>query len=82
MRPGVNCEEPVPCDWHPRYDGVVYHSNDWNAPWHNSKLGSLIGQYHKKISYRNLITDILPRSQSGNVQSAVIDVNAEIGTCL
>ena len=79
LRPGEQCEEPKPCDWHPLFDNVVYHGNDWNSPGHNSKLGQLIGDYHGKISYRNMITDILARSQSGEVQAAVFHVDEEKG---
>ena len=82
MRPGSECEEPLPCDWHPRFTNVVYHKNDWNSPKNNRLLGDLIDRYYGKISYRNMITDILARSQSGRVQSAVFDVADEKGNQL
>lgn len=32
LRPGDECEEPLPCTWHTRIENIVYHSRDWASP--------------------------------------------------
>ena len=32
LRPGNECEEPLPCTWHTRIENIVYHSRDWASP--------------------------------------------------
>ena len=46
LRPGDECEEPLPCTWHTRIENIVYHSRDWASPGTVRKFGRSIARFY------------------------------------
>ena len=69
---------PVNDTWHPVVKDVVYNGMDWDCPGYNQKLGHQLGEYRSKISPEVLIRNILPTVQTGDVHSAIYDLEESI----
>lgn len=69
---------PVNETWHPVVKDVVYNAMDWDCPGYNQKMGQQLDQYASKISPEVLIRNILPTVQTGDVHSAVYDLEGSI----
>ena len=65
---------PVNNTWHPVVPDIVYNGMDWLCPGYNQKLGEQLELYASNISPEVLIGNILPTVQTGDVHSAVYDL--------
>jgi len=74
LRPGDECEEPLPCTWHKRIENIVYHSRDWASPGYNRMLGKYLQEFNTNLTFRNLISDVLARTETGKLHSVIYDV--------
>jgi len=67
---------PVNDTWHLPIDGVVYNGMDWNCPGYNEKLHDEMVKIHGHISEVNVVHDVLPTVQTGNLHVIVYDLTA------
>jgi isopenicillin-N N-acyltransferase like protein len=65
---------PVNETWHPKLDSVVYNGMDWDCPTYTEKLGDQLNKYHGDIQASNVIGNILPSVQTGNLHIALYDL--------
>ena len=73
MRPGEYCEVPKPCNWHEKIKNTIYHGRDWSQPGYNEVLGNELTELHGNLSWKNLLSDVIPKTQIGNIHSVVFD---------
>jgi hypothetical protein len=69
---------PVNSTWHPVLENVVYNGMDWLCPTFTSVLGEQLTKYHGQISQDNIIKNILPTVQTGNLHIGLYDLTDNI----
>jgi hypothetical protein len=62
---------PVNATWHPVLDNMVYNGMDWDCPGYTSVLGEQLGKYRTVLEPANIIGNVLPTVQTGNLHAAV-----------
>ena len=60
--------------WHPVITDMVYNGMDWDCPSYTEKLGDQLGKYAGNIQPANVIGNILPSVQTGNLHIALYDL--------
>lgn len=65
---------PVNGTWHPVVENMVYNGMDWDCPGYTQKLGEQLGKYRTVLEPSNIIGNILPSVQTGNLHIAVYDL--------
>lgn len=60
--------------WHPVIDDVVYNGMDWLCPNYDSVLAQQLNKFHGSISEVNLIHDVVPTVQTGDLHLAIYDL--------
>lgn len=60
--------------WHPVIKDMVYNGMDWDCPSYTQKLGDQLGKYAGSIQASNVIGNILPSVQTGNLHIALYDL--------
>jgi isopenicillin-N N-acyltransferase-like protein len=60
--------------WHPAIQNVVYHGMDWLCPGFNKVLGEQLQKFHGDIRISNVISDIVAKTQTGNLQVSIYDL--------
>jgi hypothetical protein len=67
---------PVNDTWHQQIDSVVYNGMDWDCPGYTSKLHDELAKYHGSIDAANIVGNILPTVQTGNLHIMVSDLTS------
>lgn len=67
---------PVNATWHPQLDSMVYNGMDWLCPGYTQKLGEQLTKFRTKIAPANVVGNILPTVQTGNLHIALYDLTA------
>ena len=62
---------------HDRIDNVVYYSMDWFCPTFNGQLRDRIKVNWGNLTTENLISDVIPSTNTGNLHIAIYDYSAE-----
>ena len=65
---------PVNATWHPQLDSMVYNGMDWLCPGYTSVLGAQLNKYRTVLEPANIIGNVLPTVQTGNLHVAVYDL--------
>jgi isopenicillin-N N-acyltransferase like protein len=65
---------PVNDTWHPKVENVVYNGMDWLCPGYTQKLGEQLQKFHGSLDEVNIIHDVLPTVQSGDLHAVVYDL--------
>lgn len=65
---------PVNSTWHPKLDSMVYNGMDWLCPGYTSVLGAQLSKYRTVLEPANIIGNLLPTVQTGNLHIAVYDL--------
>ena len=65
---------PANSTWHPVIEDAVYNGMDWLCPAYTDVLGQQLNKYHGSLSPENMIHNILPTVQTGNLHIAVYDL--------
>jgi len=65
-------------DWHPRIDDVVYHGMDWLCPPYSEVLAKQLNTVYGNITAENVIRDIVPIVQTGDLHIALYDLTNEV----
>ena len=65
---------PVNDTWHPKIDNMVYNGMDWDCPSYTQKLGEYLTKYHGNLQASNVIGNILPSVQTGDLHIALYDL--------
>ena len=65
---------PVNETWHPKIDNMVYNGMDWDCPGYTQKLGEYLQKYHGNLEANNVIGNILPSVQTGDLHIALYDL--------
>ncbi|KAJ8316334.1 hypothetical protein KUTeg_006348, partial [Tegillarca granosa] len=65
-------------EWHPKIEDVVYWGMDWNCPAFNEVLAKQLNYHYGNITAENVIRDVVPIVQSGNLQVAIYDLTQNI----
>lgn len=60
--------------WHPVIDDVVYNGMDWNCPNYDTVLATQLQKFHGSLTEVNIIHDVLPTVQTGDLHAAVYDL--------
>jgi len=60
--------------WHARIKDTVYHGMDWLCPGYNQVLGQQLTKFHGNITIDNAISDIVAKTQTGNLQVCIYDL--------
>ena len=58
---------------HDRIENVVYYSMDWFCPTFNGQLRDRLRENWGKINAKNLISDVIPSTNTGNLHITVYD---------
>merc|ERR1711964_730757 len=58
---------PVNATWHPQIDSMVYNGMDWLCPGYTSVLGEQLSKYRSVLEPSNIIGNVLPTVQTGNL---------------
>lgn len=66
--------QPVNDTWHAPITDVVYHGMDWLCPGYSVVLGDQLNKFHGNITVENAVSDIIARTQTGNLHIAVYDL--------
>lgn len=69
--------KPV-ADWHPRIENVVYHGMDWDCPSYNQILAQQINAFYGNLTAENVIRDVVPIVQTGNLHIALYDLTNDV----
>lgn len=75
---------PVNATWHPVLDSMVYNGMDWDCPNYTIVLGEQLSKYRTQIQPSNVIGNILPTVQTGNLHIAfysLTDNNMFVSFC-
>ena len=75
---------PVNGTWHPVLDSMVYNGMDWNCPAYTQVLGEQLTKYRTQLEPSNVIGNILPTVQTGNLHIALYsltDNNLHLSFC-
>eukprot|EP00605_Chrysophyceae_sp_TOSAG23-4_P002579 GSChrysophyteH1.ASY1.ANO1.2849.1 assembled CDS len=62
---------PVNATWHPKIDSMVYNGMDWLCPAFTDILGQQLSKYRTVLEPANIIKNVLPTVQTGNLHVAV-----------
>ena len=65
---------PVNDTWHPKIEDVVYNGMDWLCANYNSVLAAQLTKYWGSIQEVNVIHDVLPTVQTGDLHAVVYDL--------
>lgn len=65
-------------DWHPRIKDVVYWGMDWLCPGYNKKIAERINANYGKITAEIAARDIMAKTQTGSVHSAIYDLTQSL----
>ncbi len=68
---------PVNATWHPVVPNMVYNGMDWLCPGYTSVLGAQLGKYRTVLEPANIIGNVLPTVQTGNLHIAVYDLTED-----
>ena len=60
--------------WHAKIENVVYWGMDWLCPSYSGRLHDMIKKYWGHITPENTISDIIGRTQTGDLHVAVYDL--------
>jgi hypothetical protein len=67
---------PVNATWHPKIPDTVYNGMDWDCPSFTSALGAQLQKYHGAIEPANIVGNILPTVQTGNLHIGLYDLTS------
>ena len=65
--------EPNNATWHPRINDIVYWGMDWLCPHYSQVLSEQLLNYYGNITAEIAISDIVARTQTGNLHIALYD---------
>ena len=65
---------PINATWHPVVKNAVYNGMDWLCPGYTQKLGDQLAKYRTIIAPSNVIGNVLPTVQTGNLHIALYDL--------
>lgn len=69
--------QPVNDTWHPQIENVVYWGMDWLCPGYSQRLSELLIEYHGVLTPEIAMSDVVARTQTGNLHVAVYDLSEE-----
>lgn len=62
--------------WHPKIEDIVYNGMDWDCPSYNEVMSQQLTKYYGTITEDNVVKNILPTVQTGDLHSAVYDLTS------
>eukprot|EP01006_Ploeotia_vitrea_P024328 TRINITY_DN5711_c0_g1_i1.p1 TRINITY_DN5711_c0_g1~~TRINITY_DN5711_c0_g1_i1.p1 ORF type:complete len:348 (-),score=179.22 TRINITY_DN5711_c0_g1_i1:182-1225(-) len=60
--------------WHPLIEDIAYLGMDWNCPGWNAALSTQLSKYHGNVTAANVIRDVLPIVQTGDMHAVLYDL--------